>query len=322
MLSAACSPTRHHTRPLPEILGINSELRPEESTLYSFDGARLGLSFWPALQDGPVTHVILGVHGMNDYAQAFEMAAPYWTERGASVYAYDQRGFGRSEGRGRWPEEDVMRRDLRTALTLIKAQHPEATVTLVGMSMGASVAMSLYGTGEAPPEIDRLILSGPGLRGWGGLPLAHRISLWLSSTLRPAWNVTPPKRIMREIMPSDNYDMLFARGRDPLNQFENRIDQVYGVVAIMETAHKATPNLPENTLFLYGAKDDVIPEYFARRTTPDLPAHVRTAYYENGYHMLMRDLQAETVWADQWAFMQDPATPLPSNAPPLPWISE
>jgi len=113
--------------------------------------------------------------------------------------------------------------------------------------------------------------------------------------------------------------MLVRRGRDELNLFDNRIDQVYGVVEVMENGHEAASRLPENTLMLYGAKDDIIPESFMRRTAPTLSPHVRTAYYENGYHMLMRDLQYETVLADQLAFMRDPEAALPSNAPPIPW---
>ena len=75
-------------------------------------------------------------------------------------------------------------------------------------------------------------------------------------------------------------------------------------------------------MFLYGAKDIVIPESGVRRTSKRLPDHVRTAYYENGYHMLMRDLQAENVWMDQLAFMMDPDAPLPSGAPGLPWMDK
>ncbi|MEL6323584.1 MAG: alpha/beta fold hydrolase [Pseudomonadota bacterium] len=292
---------------------------PDENTFLTFDGAKLGLTVWPA-QEGDAEHVVVGVHGMNDYAAAFEYAAPYWAARGVTTYAYDQRGFGRSVGRGRWPQEDLMREDLRTAIKLARERHPDAVLTIVGISMGGAVAMTAFGS-EAPPEgVDRLILSGPGLRGWGALPALHRASLWASTKVRPGWVVTPPKFAADRIVPSDNIEMLKARGRDPLNTFENRIDQVYGVVTVMENAHLAAPSLPENTLLLYGARDDIIPKAFMRRTAPHLPGHVKTAYYEAGYHMLMRDLQAETVWADQLAFMRDPSGRLPSNAPPLPWL--
>jgi len=50
-----------------------------------------------------------------------------------------------------------------------------------------------------------------------------------------------------------------------------------------------------------------------------MPAHIRTAYYADGYHMLMNDLQAEKVWADVLAFVRSPGNQLPSGAPPLPW---
>lgn len=311
---AACSTTIGVEFP-PERVSM-VELDVENNRVRTFDGNDLGLTVWGSDIDEP-EHVVVGVHGMNDYANAFHMAAPFWAERGVRTYAYDQRGFGRSYGRGIWQNEEAMREDLRTVIKLVRDRHSEATLTVVGISMGGAVAMSTFGA-DGAPEIDRLILSGPGLRGWGSVPLIQRLALYISTKVRPSWVVTPPRRFVK-IEPSDNIEMLQRTWSDPLMQRENRIDQVYGVVNVMETAHKRARNLPENTLLLYGAKDIVIPESGVRRTTPELPKHVKTAYYEKGYHMLMRDLQAETVWRDQLAFMIDPSLPLPSNAPELPW---
>ena len=58
--------------------------------------------------------VIVGLHGMDDYANAFHMAAPFWAKQGIATYAYDQRGFGRSPRRGVWAGEDLIAEDLRT----------------------------------------------------------------------------------------------------------------------------------------------------------------------------------------------------------------
>src|SRR3712207_243219 len=63
--------------------------RLEADRVVSFDGARLGLSKWEAA--GEPWAVIVGVHGMNDYANAFHLAAPWWAEQGVTTYAYDQR---------------------------------------------------------------------------------------------------------------------------------------------------------------------------------------------------------------------------------------
>lgn len=283
------------------------------------DDAKLGLTVWPAENVESPDFVVVGVHGMNDYANAFHMAAPYWAARGVTTYAYDQRGFGRSPGRGIWPDEELMRNDLRTAVDVARAEHPDAVITVVGISMGAAVAISAFGSDDAP-RADRFIASGPGLRGWGAMNPLYRASLWASTRTRPGWIVRPPRRLVK-IQPSDNVEMLRRTWADPLMQPFNRIDQVYGVVSLMETAHTRSASLPADvpTLFSYGANDLVIPPSGVKRTARDLPGSVRTVYYEDGYHMLLRDLQAETVHADYLAFMQAPDAPLPSRAPEWPW---
>ena len=68
----------------------------------SFDGARLGLSSWEPPPDDPPWAVIVGLHGMDDYGNAFHLAGPYWAKLGIATYAYDMRGFGRSPDRGVW----------------------------------------------------------------------------------------------------------------------------------------------------------------------------------------------------------------------------
>ncbi|NBC20462.1 MAG: alpha/beta fold hydrolase [Alphaproteobacteria bacterium] len=316
LLIAACAPARLQALDLKD--PPMPDFEPEASRFISFDGAELGLTVWPA-QEGAPEIVIVGLHGMNDYANAFHMAAPWWAARGVTTYAYDQRGFGRSPGRGIWPDEDLLREDLRTAVEIARRRHPEARIAVVGISMGAAVAMTAFAS-ERPPEADRLILSGPGLRGWGALPVLYRVSLWTSVRMRPGWIVTPPRRFVK-IMPSDNLEMLRWAGQDRLRLFENRIDQVHGVVALMERAHDRADELPGGTptLLSYGANDIVIPPGAMARTAPVLPGHVRTVFYEDGYHMLLRDLQAETVFADYLAFLKAPDAPLPSGEGPLPW---
>lgn len=286
---------------------------PERNQFITQDGARLGLTVWPAEGTSTPEYVVVGVHGMNDYAEAFHMAAPYWAKNGVTTYAYDQRGFGRSPNKGIWPEEELMREDLRTAVDVARARHPEAVITVVGISMGGSVALTAFGS-ERPPKADRLIISGPGLRGWGAINPLYRVSLWATAHANPDWLVVPPVGLIK-IEPSDNNDMLRRTWSDPHMTYRTRIDQVYGLVALMENANSAAarlkPNIP--ALISYGARDIVIPENGVRRAAEILPSFVRTVYYPNGYHMLLRDLQAERVYADYLAFMQDPAAPMPSG---------
>jgi alpha-beta hydrolase superfamily lysophospholipase len=73
---------------------------------------------------------------------------------------------------------------------------------------------------------------------------------------------------------------------------------------------------------LYGANDQIIPPEGVERAAKRMPSHVRTAYYEKGYHMLMNDLQAESVWSDILAFVRKPDSPLPSGASAIPFRRE
>lgn len=293
-----------------------AQLDPENQRMVSFDGAELGLTVWDTAEAPEV--VIVGVHGMNDYANAFHLAAPYWADRGVKTYAYDQRGFGRSVGRGDWPDEELMRRDLGTAVSLVRREYPDAILAVVGISMGGAMTMTAFASDDPPDGVDRVILSGPGLRGWGSLPFVQRVALWSSVRVRPGWVVRPPRFV--KIEPSDNIEMLQRLWTDPLGLRTNKIEQVHGVVSLMENAHRAAPRLPKEipTLLTYGARDIVIPERGIRRTARRLPDHVRTAYYPEGYHMLLRDLQAERVFDDVLSFLRDPDAPLPSQVGEVP----
>jgi alpha-beta hydrolase superfamily lysophospholipase len=311
----ACAPSRQAALvpPVPAAPAL------EGDWFTSFDGARLGLRVWTAeAQDASPPLVIIAVHGMSVDSSAFNAAGDWWSRQGATVYAYDQRGFGRSPNWMIWPEPDVMRGDLRTAVATASRRHPGARVVVVAESMGAAMSVTAA-TQDAPLGADALVLVGPGYRGWGALPWSYRISLWTSAHLRPGWIVRPPRFVT--IVPTDNRDKLIENGRNPNIQKTTRIDAVHGVVSLMEEADAATRRLPADlpTLLLYGANDQVIPESGVRRATRSLPAHVRTAYYAKGWHMLVNDLQAEAVWRDILAFARDPLAPLPSGAPALPW---
>ena len=283
-----------------------------EDAMIAHDGARLGLTVWKPDGDQTAEHVIVGIHCMNNYAGEFRLAAPEWAKAGMTVYAFDQRGFGRSAGRGFWPEEELMRQDLRTAVSIARARHPDATLTVVAISMGAAVAVTAFAS-EAPPDADRLILSGPGLRGWSVMNPAFAGALRLMGGLSPGLIVRTPAGVRPKL--TDNDAFLALQEADPLHMRENRVDQLTGVVTVMEHADERIAHLPPGvpTLISYGARDEVIPVAGPQRVAPKLPAHVRTVYYPQGYHVLLSDLQRDRVIGDYAAFIRDPAAVMPSG---------
>ena len=112
--------------------------------------------------------------------------------------------------------------------------------------------------------------------------------------------------------------MLRALARDPWVIHETRIDAVYGLVDLMDATLASAPLLDAPALVSYGAKDEIVPPAAVRRFVAALPAEPshrrRLAWYDDGYHMLLRDLEGPIVAGDVASWALAPRAPLPSGA--------
>ncbi|MCZ4281353.1 lysophospholipase [Kiloniella laminariae] len=258
--------------------------------------------------------IILALHGFNDYSNAFDGPGTYWAKAGIATYAYDQRGFGAAPHRGLWGGHDRMIADLRNAIARLHDKHPDTPLFLVGESMGGAVIMAALQ--ENPPlDVDGIVLSAPAVWARQTMPWYQRASLWLVAHTTPWASFTGSGL---KIQASDNIPMLIGLGKDPLVIKSTRIDAVYGLTDLMDAAYEAPGNLTLPALLLYGEKDEVVPWKPTRDVWQSLPNGIgkeqRAALYEEGWHMLLRDLQAETVLNDIAHWIINPTAPLPSAA--------
>lgn len=280
----------------------------QDGAFVTEDGKALPLRTWPAGDTAKA--VLVALHGFNMHGSYFDDPATWWAARGITTYAYDQRGFGASPEARIWGGSKAMAADARALLELIALRHPGKPIYLLGDSMGAAIAVLAMSEPD-PPKIAGLILVAPGL--WGGKSMhpVLRFSLWLSAHIMP-WNTATGSGFKRRA--SDNIPMLRALGRDELVIRHTRIDAVYGVTQLMGRAYEAAPDLNLSTLVLYGERDEIVPAGPVYDTLARLQGQPSFALYPDGWHMLLRDLQAEVVWRDIAAWILDPAAPLPSDA--------
>jgi alpha-beta hydrolase superfamily lysophospholipase len=118
-----------------------------------------------------------------------------------------------------------------------------------------------------------------------------------------------------KIRASDNIEMLRGLGRDPLVIKATRVDAMYGLANLMDAALRNAGALRTDTLVLYGERDQIVPREPVRQMLATMPAlQTRAAFYPDGYHMLLRDLQAEKPWQDIAAWIENHNAPLPSGA--------
>ena len=118
------------------------------------NGTRL---YYESRGQGPAVVLLHG--GLNDSRLWDEQMRPL--SKRFRVVRYDLRGFGRSNAEKVefWPPED-----LRALLDFLKIEK----ATLVGLSLGGIIAADF--ALEHPERVERLVLVGPGLRGFKNTP--------------------------------------------------------------------------------------------------------------------------------------------------------
>ena len=269
-----------------------------EDTIVARDGARLPLRHWES-EGGPARAVIVALHGMSDYSNAFDMPGKVWAKLGITTLAYDQRGFGMSPNPGIWAGAETMRADLNDALAAAHARYPGVPVFALGESMGGAVVLSALA--EGAPPLDGVILVAPAVWSRADMPLTYRAALFLAAHLLPGMILSNSAagRVVT-IVPSDNVEMLRALGRDPLFQKKTRTDTLFGLVNLMDEARTAPEHIKSAPpiLFLYGANDQIIPAKPTEEVIKALGGKAQVRRYEHGYHMLLRDLEGESVDKD------------------------
>ncbi|MEQ1755424.1 MAG: lysophospholipase [Micropepsaceae bacterium] len=281
----------------------------DEGHWQSTDGYTLAYSEWTTEKPKAI---IVALHGMNDYGHFIEDAAKYWQQHGIATFAFDQRGFGRTEGNGRWPGDDVMVRDAQVFVALVHARYPGSRTYLLGESMGGAVA-TLAAARSGEPVADGLILVSPAFWGWSNLDFLKRSALWTAMQVAPGGRLTGRGL---NIKPSDNEKMLTALGQDPYVIKSTRVDATYGLVNLMEAAWKAAPLVKLSTLVLFAKGDEVVPSQPIEDAAAAMHGPRRIVCYADGYHLLLRDLNAERTWREVEEFTSASATLTGSIEPP------
>ena len=280
-------------------------------SLVMADGAKLPLRAW--LPEGEPRAVVVGLHGLGDHSgNAFETPAPLLTARGIALYAYDQRGFGAAPHRGYWAGAPTLVSDAVAAARLVRARHPGVPLYMMGESMGVAVLLAAAAS-PRPPPADGYVLLAPAVRGRASMGAFAGKVLDTLSWVIPAvafYGSSPG------FAPTDNEAAMERWSRDPLTLKQFRVDMLRGLVDLMDEATAAAPRFRAPALILYGAKDRLVSGAPVRRMVRALPedAPHRIAYYPQGHHLLLRDLNRAVVAEDIASWLLRPTAPLPSSA--------
>jgi alpha-beta hydrolase superfamily lysophospholipase len=181
--------------------------------------------------------------------------------------------------------------------------------------MGGAVVMAASVENDAP-EVDGMILVAPAVWGLQTQSNFNRNVLEMAAHAVPWMTVVPTGLRLRA---SSSNRALIDMARDPLVIKETRIDAAYGLVDLMTRAFDAAGALKSpRCLILYGKNEAIMSRsavsMMLHRLPEVSPNQLRVGLYSKGYHLLLRDWIAPTVYDDIAAWIMHPEQPLPSGA--------
>jgi alpha-beta hydrolase superfamily lysophospholipase len=277
-----------------------SDAAPRFGAFVTADGLRLfRKGWWP--REAPRAAVLL-VHGYGEYSGRYGHVGAYLSRQGYAVHTYDQRGFGRSDGRRGYVESvDAYLDDLGGMLNLVRAEHAAVPLILFGHSMGGAFSTLFAIERDDPP--DALILSSPMLRlGEGTSPL-----------LKP---FAPLAGLLAPTLPTIRHRRgLSSRDPQVVEQKEADFFVYHGSVLARTGAEflRATKRIARGMeavtlpfLVFHGTHDQVTNvegsrELYRRARSTDKTLHL----YEGLYHETLNEPERELVLTDMAAWMRE-----------------
>ncbi|OCH83926.1 lysophospholipase [Obba rivulosa] len=263
-----------------------------------------GLNFYTRTYNAdssPPRAVVLLVHGFAEHISRYDNILAVWAKRGFTVFAYDQRGFGRTAldpqrseqstyGVTSWKEQFA---DIEWWLKHLKKEYPVQPLFLLGQSMGGGLALAFPTRTQQPPSKETVELLSGVIATSPLLLQTHPVSKllrWVGGTARfvaPAMTTDAPvafEDLSHDTAVNEDY------AKDPLvmqkGSLQGLHDMLSGGEQLLWYDFQHWPRtLP--VLILHGTHDRVTShkaseEFYNKLTVEDK----KLSLYDGGYHEL------------------------------------
>jgi len=225
-------------------------IRNKSGYFNNSEGARLFHQSWaPSVN---LKAVLVVVHGLAEHSGRYLNLVNEFVPRGYMVCGMDNRGHGHSEGRRSYINRfDDYVLDLDSYVDLIKSEHPNTKLLMIGHSLGGTIATAYAELHQI--KLTGLILSAPALKAGSSITKKDKLLARIASRLLPTAGVASldAKSI------SKDHVVVEAYLKDPL-VYTGKISARLGFEIIQAIEKTIPPLMPEimiPTLIMQGDED-------------------------------------------------------------------
>lgn len=256
---------------------------------------------------GSATATFVITHGIGEHSESYHHTATALAQKGYTVYAWDLRGHGRSEGKRGYVEDfRNYSKDLVLFLNYLKKKKTSGPVVLFGHSLGGLILLryltdsDINSSGELKSQAT--VLSSPAL---GVTVEVPKIKDMAAGFLNKWWpTFTMFNELKNEDLTSLN-DYLNAYDRDPLRHYRISAPLYFGMLEGFEFVNANADRVPGPLLLQAARKERIVSlpaiELFYDRLKA---SPKKLMIYEDSLHEIYNDLQKEQVIEDLDQFLR------------------
>lgn len=267
-------------------------MKHSEDTFLGTGDLKLFYQTWQP--DQAARAVLVIVHGLGEHGGRYMNLVNHLVPKGFAIYAFDQRGYGRSPGKkgfiNSWSE---YREDVRTFVELVREQEGERPFFIMGHSMGGCVTCDYVL--HYPDGLSGVILSAPAV-GTLDIPKVQAALSPVLSSITPSLAV--PTNLDATAVSRDTA-VVDAYKNDPYvhDKGTPRFGVEFPKTAVYCMDHAAEFQPP--LLMIHGDADRLVnieqtKIFFEKVTQPDK----KLIIYEGGYHESHNDTHYAQVVVD------------------------
>lgn len=296
-LLAACASAPYESGFAPK--DIKKEANNFHARFKTQDGLKLFAQWWTP-RPGPSKAAVIIVHGLKDHSRRYAETAQKLTQSNYSVYAFDLRGHGDSEGQRVWVDsfEDYVN-DLQKFYDIVQKKEPNKPVFLFGHSMGGAI-VTMFSLRKSRP-VAGMVLSAPALKLDVG-SFTTGSTKYLVAPLLPTLAVLKLKEedFSRDpkVVEDINKDPLIYHDAGPAktaSELFKAVDSIQENMAKIETPF-ITLHGQNDLLTMYEGSTDLFQISKAKGKSLKL--------YQQAYHDLLHEPEKEKVFNDMLTWLE------------------
>lgn len=267
-------------------------MKPFESYFKSHDHHRLFYQEWKTPSSKAV---LLFVHGLNEHSGRYSNPVHYFLKRGYTLYLFDQRGHGKSDGLRSYVDNfRSYLKDLDEFTRFVASKEKGKKIFMVGHSFGGQVALNYVGHTKTP--LAGFITSSANIQ------IAVKISWLKKQMVLNLVRFLPQLNLDGEIDPqwiSRDPDVVRAYKRDPLVSKKITLKLIAELLENQRTLLSLAPKVKIPGLLLHAGDDRICAKegsqaFFEKMGSKDKEIKI----YDGFYHELFNEYGKEEVFGD------------------------